>query len=165
MAKVTENLQGVEIGFLLAQKAVLEMIPKHGNPSFERTVFPQLIAANQFAAFPTEHRYYSVGKVARLPLTKQFLARHPTILLDRDGVLNKKAPKACYIEKWSDWEWLPGALQAIALLRKAGYRLLIISNQAGIARGKMTEEDLTDIHKHMLEDIRSVGGDIDKIYY
>ena len=81
------------------------------------------------------------------------------------GTINKKAPKACYIEKWADWQWLPGAIEAIVMLKKAGYRLLVISNQAGIARGKMTEDDLADIHQQMLADIRVAGGDIDKIYY
>ena len=163
--RTSPNLQGVEIGFLCTKKSILDLLPQDENCSLERAVFPKLIEEGQLGAYLTNHRYYSVGKTERLPLTKQFLQQEPTIFLDRDGVLNHKAPKACYVCNWNDWRWIDGSIEAIAKLTKAGYRLIIISNQAGIAREKMTTEDLNDIHKNMMNDIQEQGGKIEKIYY
>ncbi len=159
------NLQGVEIGFLFLHKTVLDWLPTGENSSFEKVIFPKLISKGELGAFETEHRYYSVGKPERLPLTEQFLRFERTIFLDRDGVLNHKAPRGCYIESWSDWRWADKAIEAIAQLTQAGYRLIIISNQAGIARGCMTDDDVQQIHKQMVTEIEQAGGRIDAIYY
>ena len=70
-------------------------------------------------------------------------------MLDRDGVLNKKPPRAHYVRNWNEFEWLPGAKEALRLLKENGYRVIIVSNQAGIGRGAMTETDLCDIHERM----------------
>ena len=163
--RTTPNLQGVEIGFLFAKKTVLTHFPVGENRNFEREVFPQLIASGQLGAFETEHRYYSVGKPERLPLTEEFLKFTPTIFLDRDGVLNHKAPRGCYIESWADWRWAEGAKEAVAALTEAGYRIILISNQAGIARGCMSVESVEDIHRNMCREIEEQGGRIDAIYY
>ncbi len=161
----TPDVQGVEISYAIFRKSVLELLPKDENVPLEETVYPVLAARRQLAAFVTDHRYYSVGSVARLPMTEMFLARRPTIILDRDGVLNRKPPRACYVRTWSEFEWLPGAKEALAQLKKAGYRIVIISNQAGIARGEMTEDALLEIHREMVREATNAGGAIDAIYY
>lgn len=157
------GLQGVDIGFLILRRETLDLLPS-GNVSLEKTLYPQLIEAGQLAAFPTEHRYYSVGSHERLALTTHFLQREPTILLDRDGVLNAKAPKAQYVRSWADWRWLPGSLEAVGLLCAAGFRVLVVSNQAGIARGQMTRADLDAIHARMGADLAEHGARVDGIY-
>ena len=164
-SRTTPNLHGVEIGFLFAKKSVLQYLSSHDNPSLEKTVFPALIAQGQLGAYLTEHRYYSVGNIERLALTEQFLRQMPTIFLDRDGVLNTRPPQGCYTTSWNNWHWEEGAIEAITLLSKAGYRLLLVTNQAGVARGYMTIDDVEDIHAHMLADIETHGGKIEKIYY
>lgn len=88
-----------------------------------------------------------------------------TVLLDRDGVLNKKATQARYIRTWEEFEWLPGALEALRLLKEAGYRVIVVSNQAGIGRGIMTDEDVRKIHERMQAEAQAAGGRIDAIYY
>ena len=158
------NLQGVEIGYAFLSKAVVEMLPE-GNVSFEATVYPQLASKHQMLAYMTDHRYYSIGSHRRLPLTEAFFKRMPTVLLDRDGVLNKKPPRAEYVRSWRDFEWLPGAQDALKLFNEAGFRVIVISNQAGIARGAMTEADLAVIHDRMKEEAVQAGGRIDAIYY
>jgi D-glycero-D-manno-heptose 1,7-bisphosphate phosphatase len=117
------------------------------------------------AAYLTDHRYYSVGALHRLPLTETFLARKPMVILDRDGVLNRKPERAQYVRKWEEFHWLPGAQEALSILNKAGYRVLVVSNQAGVARGAMTETDLAEIHRRMIEESEQTGGKIEKIYY
>ncbi len=162
--RTTPNLQGVDIGFFIMKKEVLDLIPE-GNHNFEKTVMPILIESKQIITYPTEHRYYSVGSHERLKLTEKFLERSKTIIIDRDGILNRKAPKAQYILNWSEWQWLNGSIEAIVKLKSAGYQIIVVTNQAGIARGLMSEKDLNEIHKKMNEDLAKFGGRIDKIYY
>ncbi|MBF0160473.1 MAG: HAD-IIIA family hydrolase [Magnetococcales bacterium] len=158
------GLQGVDIGFLIAHREIFEQLPEE-NCSLEKEIYPQLVRNQQLAAFLTEHRYYSVGDLRRLPLTEQFLARQPAVILDRDGVLNQRMPRAHYVRHWDEWHWLPGALDALRQLRDNGFLVVIITNQAGVARGAMTLDDLQQLHQRMQVDVRQAGGHIDAIYY
>jgi D-glycero-D-manno-heptose 1,7-bisphosphate phosphatase len=163
-SRTAENLSGVEIGFLILKRSVLARLSDR-NESFEAVVYPQLVAQRQLQAYQTDHRYYSVGSPERLSATDQFLARHPAVILDRDGVLNRRPSKAEYVCSWKDWKWLDGARESLRLFKEAGYRTIVVSNQAGIARGSMTLKDLEDIHERMKEEAREAGGAIDAVYY
>ncbi|MFN3399764.1 MAG: HAD-IIIA family hydrolase, partial [Ferrovibrio sp.] len=143
---------------------VLDLLPE-GNPSFEASVYPRLVAEKKMAAFVSGHRYYSIGSHARLPLTEAFLARRPAVILDRDGVLNRRMPRAEYVRSWSDWHWNEGALDALATFAKSDWRVIIVTNQAGIARGAMTEADLAVIHQRMTDEAVAAGGRIDAIFH
>jgi len=160
----TPGLQGVEISYALIDKSVLELLPET-NVSVEEALYSRLARDRQLTAYVTDHRYYSVGALHRLPLTQAFFARHPTVILDRDGVLNRKPPRARYVRNWSEFEWLAGAKEALRLLHQNGYRVIVVSNQAGIGRGVMTETDLNDIHERMKREAEDSGGRIDAIYY
>jgi D-glycero-D-manno-heptose 1,7-bisphosphate phosphatase len=162
-SRTTPGLKGVEISYAILTRAVLDLLPEE-DELFEAAVYPKLVEAGLLSAYVTDHRYYSVGSMHRLPSTDEFLARRPVALLDRDGVLNVKPPRAEYVRSWGEFEWLPGAKTALAQLKSAGYRLLVISNQAGVARGAMTHEDLEGIHRQMLNEAAEVGGGIDAIY-
>jgi len=85
------------------------------------------------------------------------------VLLDRDGVINFDSPD--YIKSPAEWEPIPGSLEAIALLHKHGFRIYVATNQAGIARGKLTERDLAAIHDKMLSAVRAAGGEIAGIQF
>ena len=163
-SRTQPDLQGVEIGYAILRKSVLDLLP-NDNVLFESTVYPRLAQNRQLAAYVTDHRYYSVGSLERLPLTQSFLARQSTVILDRDGVLNKKPPKAQYVRSWHEFEWLPGAREALRLFREAGYRVIIISNQAGVGRGEMTEANLLEIHERMNQEAVEAGGAIEAVYY
>ena len=86
------------------------------------------------------------------------------LFLDRDGVLNEKMPKAEYVVSWDQWKWRDGSLEGLKSLKEKNIKVIIITNQAGVSRLKMSKSDLYNIHKKMLEDIRNHGGDIEKIY-
>jgi D-glycero-D-manno-heptose 1,7-bisphosphate phosphatase len=163
-SNTTPGLQGVEISYALVAKSVLRLLPDTNVP-LEAALYGRLASERQLLAHKTEHRYYSVGSLQRLPLTEAFLARFPTVFLDRDGVLNKKAPRAQYVRSCSDFVWLAGAKAALRLLKEAGYRVIVITNQAGIGRGLMTEEDLLQIHRKMREESEQAGGQIEAVYY
>jgi len=158
------GLQGVDIGFLILNDTVVDLMSDE-NASFEHTVYPQLVAERQLGAYVTGHRYYSVGSHERLPETESFLARRPAVLLDRDGVLNKRMPRAKYVRSWEEWEWLPGAKEALRLYKEAGYRVILISNQPGIAFGDLTEDSLNAVHENVKSEVLEAGGEITAIYH
>ena len=142
----------------------MDCIPA-GNVSFEATVYPYLAQQRMLRAFLIDHRYYSIGSPERLPLAEAFLNFPRAVVLDRDGVLNKKRPRAEYVRTWDEFEWLPGAVEALCLLKRAGYKLILVSNQAGIARGMMSEADLISLHECMQVELSAVGAAVDAIYY
>ncbi len=86
-----------------------------------------------------------------------------TIFLDRDGVINENRPD--YVKSWEEFRFLEGSREAIARLTKAGYRIIVCTNQAAIARGLVSVETVEDIHRRMLEGIAAYGGNIERVYY
>jgi histidinol-phosphate phosphatase family protein len=160
----TPGLQGTEISYAIVSKALIRQLPS-GNISLEETLFPALIQNRQLAAFVTEHRYYSVGDTLRLPITEAYLARRPAVIFDRDGVFNEKAPRAQYVRSWAEWRWLPNVLECLRDLNQSGFRIIVVSNQAGIGRGAMSDHDLQLIHRQMVKEVEQAGGRIDSIYY
>lgn len=85
------------------------------------------------------------------------------LFLDRDGVINREAEG--YITEWSQFEFLPGALEAIRRLTEEGYKIIIISNQSAINRGLATKDEIDRIMTNMVTEIEASGGKIWDIYY
>lgn len=162
--RLTPNLSGVDIGYAIVNKKVLDMLPD-GGFNLEAVLYPILVDQGKLYATVTEHRYYSVGSFERIELTKRYFDFQKYVFLDRDGTLNVRPPKACYIEKPEDFVWLDGAKEAVKKLNDAGFIVILISNQPGIARGNLTEETLTAIHNKMQSELAEIGAHIDKIYY
>lgn len=84
--------------------------------------------------------------------------------LDRDGVINRKAPGDEYVTRWEDMHFLPGVSNAIALLNKAGYLVVVVTNQRCVAKGLLGRDELTSMHVRMRELLSSEGARIDAIY-
>jgi D-glycero-D-manno-heptose 1,7-bisphosphate phosphatase len=87
------------------------------------------------------------------------------VILDRDGVLNYEAPEGSYVSEPAEFRWLPGALEALALLRRAGLRLSVATNQAGVGRGLMSLAQLAAVHDRMQTEAAAHGGAIDAVLY
>jgi histidinol-phosphate phosphatase family protein len=87
------------------------------------------------------------------------------IFLDRDGIINQKSSKVDYIKSWEEFRLLPGVIEALQLLRKNNFKIFIVTNQAGIARGLMSEIDLLKIHNNLLSIFKLNNIQITKIYY
>lgn len=83
------------------------------------------------------------------------------VILDRDGVINQDSDD--FIKSPEEWIPIPGSLEAIARLCRAEFRIVIVTNQSGIARGMLTIDTLNRIHTRMLEHIHQKGGEIDAI--
>lgn len=85
------------------------------------------------------------------------------MILDRDGVINEDSE--AYIKSPEEWLPIPGSLEAIARLNRADYRVVVASNQSGLARGLFDFDTLNRIHEKMHRALAEVGGGIDAIFF
>ena len=85
------------------------------------------------------------------------------IVLDRDGVINYDSDQ--FIKSPDEWRPIPGSLEAIARLNRAGYRVIVATNQSGIGRGLFDMGTLNAIHEKMHRSLAQVGGRIEAIFY
>ena len=83
------------------------------------------------------------------------------IILDRDGVINHDSD--AFIKNEDEWQPIPGSLEALAALTKAGFTLAVASNQSGIARGLFGQAALDAMHEKMLALVHDAGGRISRI--
>jgi D-glycero-D-manno-heptose 1,7-bisphosphate phosphatase len=87
------------------------------------------------------------------------------VFLDRDGVLNRKMPEGVYVSGWAEFQWLPGAVEAVVRMNRAGLTVIVVSNQRGIALGRVTTAQLELIHDNMQNHLARNGARLDAIYY
>jgi D-glycero-D-manno-heptose 1,7-bisphosphate phosphatase len=87
-----------------------------------------------------------------------------TVFLDRDGVLNEKMPEGSYVRSLDDFHVLPGVPDAIAKLNRAGLRVIVVSNQRGIALGLYTADDVETIHAGFQRILGKHGAHIDAFF-
>ncbi len=86
------------------------------------------------------------------------------VFLDRDGVISKYYP-GDWSKKWEEFSFLPKAKESLKRLTKANYRIVVISNQAGVSKGLFSLKNLRYITKRMKEEVKKSGGKIKKVYY
>jgi D-glycero-D-manno-heptose 1,7-bisphosphate phosphatase len=87
------------------------------------------------------------------------------IILDRDGVLNQEAEGGGYITRPEDFIWVPGALEALRLLRQAGLYLSVATNQSGVGRGIMSLAQLEAVHERMRAAAAEHGVAFDAVFF
>jgi D-glycero-D-manno-heptose 1,7-bisphosphate phosphatase len=98
-------------------------------------------------------------------LSDEFRSALRTVFLDRDGVLNLKMPEGRYVTSWRHFELLPGVSEAIARLNQAGLRVLVVTNQRGIALGLYRAADVDAIHAQLQQTLAQHGAHIDGFYF
>ena len=94
-----------------------------------------------------------------------FRANLKTVFLDRDGVINRKMPEGQYVTGWKHFELLPGVPDAISQLNQAGLRVLVVTNQRGIALGLYTATDVVAIHDQLKVELLKHSAHIDNFYF
>jgi histidinol-phosphate phosphatase family protein len=87
-----------------------------------------------------------------------------TLFLDRDGVINNKLQND-YVKHISEFDFLPNVLYALHLLKDSFYKIIVVTNQQGIAKGLMNETSLSIIHQYMIHEVEQSQGSIDDIYH
>lgn len=85
------------------------------------------------------------------------------IFLDRDGVINREIDG--YVTDWSQFEFLPDALDSLKFLNENGWSVIVITNQSAIDRGYATAEEIDEIMAKMISEVQATGGDILDVFY
>jgi D-glycero-D-manno-heptose 1,7-bisphosphate phosphatase len=94
--------------------------------------------------------------------SKLFRGTKKAVFLDRDGTINIEKE---YLFRSEDFEFTPGAVEAIRLLNEAGYLVIVVTNQSGVARGFYGEEDVVNLHHYVDTLLRAEGARVDAWYY
>lgn len=84
------------------------------------------------------------------------------VFVDRDGTINVEKD---YLYRVEDFEFIPGTPQALSLLNEAGFLVVVVTNQSGVARGYYTEEDVGILHRHIATQLAQNGARVDAWYY
>jgi histidinol-phosphate phosphatase family protein len=105
-----------------------------------------------------------VRLIALLPVKNYAMQHLPALFLDRDGVLNRRLPGR-YVTSPAEFEWLPQVPEALAWLAQHFAPIVVVTNQAGIGKGLMTEADLAQVHAMMRTQATAAGGRIDAVYH
>ena len=157
------DLNYVEIGYMIIEKDKIFSFYEHPDCSFS-TILYKMAAQHQISGWIQNDQYHSISDPERWKETEEYLKDIKIILIDRDGVINKKAPQGEYITKWEEFRWIPETRTAMKLLAKEGFRFIVISNQAGVARGMVDQNELNCIHKKMKDELLNESIQIIDIY-
>ena len=91
--------------------------------------------------------------------------RKKIAFFDRDGVLNVSSIKGGYIGLKKDFRWVPGAKRGLKYIQNLGYKIVIVTNQSGIARGFFSIQDMNILHKYMRDSLKKIGVKISAIFF
>lgn len=87
-----------------------------------------------------------------------------TLFLDRDGVINVRIIDG-YVAKIEEFEFLPGVIEAFKIFKNKFNRIIVVTNQQGVGKGLMTEDDVKEVHDFMINEVENHDGKIDKVYF
>lgn len=153
----------INAGVYVLDRAILE----HVRPqcSLEHDVLPHLAAAGRLRGLAGDGWFIDIGIPDDLRRGQADLPARldrPALFLDRDGVCNVDHG---WVGTRERFEWMPGALAAIAAATQAGWHVFLVTNQSGVARGHYTEDDVRGLHDWMRGEALLAGGTIDDARY
>ncbi|MBT6470989.1 MAG: NTP transferase domain-containing protein, partial [Candidatus Marinimicrobia bacterium] len=148
-----KSLDYVEIGYMIVGKSQTLAFYEVPECSFS-SVLKKMASQHQVSAWTQYDAYHSISDPKRWKRTEEYLYPKKIILIDRDGVINNKAPRGEYISRWEDFEWIQGTREAMKHLAQEGFQFIVISNQAGIARGMVELDELDRIHQNMKDELQ-----------
>jgi D-glycero-D-manno-heptose 1,7-bisphosphate phosphatase len=148
--------------YLISRKIISHLSP---NCSLERDIFPHLAETGLLRAYHALGRFLDIGVPSDFDAAQNMIPKwqkRPAVFLDRDGTLNKDTGYVCRV---ADFCWLPGAVEGIRRLNDAGFYVFVVTNQAGVARGMYSEDDVKALHSWVREQLRDQGAHIDDFRY
>jgi D-glycero-D-manno-heptose 1,7-bisphosphate phosphatase len=156
-------LDFVEIGYMIIEKDKTLDFYQSPGCSFS-SVIEKMVSSSEVSALVQHDSYHSISDPVRWKVAEEYLDFKKIILIDRDGVINKKAQRGEYISSWNEFKWVSDTRVAMKLLAQKGFKFIIVSNQAGIARGMVDLNELEKIHISMKNELLNDGIEILDIY-
>ena len=153
----------VEIGYMVVEKEKTLGFYETPDCSFS-SILQKMADQQQISGWIQNDYYHSVSDPDRWKITQTYLAPKKILLIDRDGVINQKASQGQYISSWEEFEWILDTRNAMKLLSENGFQFIVVSNQAGIARGMFNLDNLERIHNKMKDELQRDGIEIIDIY-
>lgn len=151
-------------GVLCLNRRDLRSLPA-GKCSLEHTLLPALANQRLLSGYISNSFFIDIGVPSSLDdaqsLIPQWEAK-PIAFLDRDGVLNHDCGHAHRLDQF---EWIDGAREAVGLLNSCGYHVVLVTNQAGVAKGLYSEEDFHLLTRWMRTELWKAGAHLDAVYY
>lgn len=151
-------------GVAWLSKSVLRLLP-YGKSSIEKDLLPQLAKLESLDGFITDGFFIDIGLPTTLEESQSKLPaweKKPIAFLDRDGVLNHDKGHVYRVE---DFCWIEGAINSVKALNEAGYHVVVVTNQAGIAKGYYSENDFAKLTNWMKTELWKHGAHLDGVYY
>lgn len=153
----------VELGFALIRRdALLQELARTGRDLPD--ALQALSTRGRVSADEIHGPYLSISDVHRLEAAETLLRQQRVVLLDRDGVLNERPPRGTYIMSPEQLKLIPRNVQALGALAESGATFIVISNQAGVARGVMTLSQVDEVNSALSERLREAGVELARIY-
>jgi histidinol-phosphate phosphatase family protein len=156
-------LDFVEIGYMIVEKDKTLDFYQSPECSFSE-IIERMVAHREVSALVQYDNYHSISDPKRWSIAEKYLNPKKIILIDRDGVINKKAQRGEYISSWNTFDWISDTRIAMKLLALKGFKFIVITNQAGIARGIVKPNELEKIHMNMKKELLIDGIEILDIY-
>lgn len=160
-----EGIAGpVNAGIYICTRELVVEFPA-GPSSLENDHFPRLAQAGRLRGTVFDRYFIDMGvptDLARAQCEMTTYTRRPAVFFDRDGVLNVEKN---YVHTPEQFEWLPGAREAIRLCNDLGWLAFVVTNQAGVAHGHYDESAIARLHAWMAEDLSASGAHIDAFEY
>ena len=158
-----QDMNYVEIGYMVVEKDKTLSFYETPECSFS-TILQKMAVQQQISGWVQNDHYHSISDPERWKKTQTYLTPKKILLIDRDGVINQKASQGEYTTDWEEFEWILDTRNAMKLLSENGFRFIVVSNQAGIARGMFNLDDLERIHSKMKDELKRDGIEIIDIY-
>jgi D-glycero-D-manno-heptose 1,7-bisphosphate phosphatase len=153
----------INSGIYVLDKSALTMLSP--NCSIEFDILPALVEKERLAGHVLDGYFIDIGVPADYACAGEELPRRlmrPAVFFDRDGVLNEDLG---WVGDKDRFQWLPGAREAVRFVNDAGFHALVVTNQAGVARGLYSEMDIESLHRYMVQDLLVEGATIDDFRY
>lgn len=157
-----EPLPWVEVGYMAVNRdRLLAALDAEASLSvtLKRLAEDGMLCGVEGAGF-----YHSISDLDRLRLAERYLKVDRVLLIDRDGTINTRPPRAEYVTGWDRFHWVDSTREALRELAAAGFRFVVVSNQAGVARGILTMTQVEEINQRMRESLADDGVEITACY-